>query len=210
MRATIKKTYSNATKTKYPNKDQTIIFSAIEGAQIQDYLIPLGNAIQSKNIIYLSKTTNNRVCVYLANKNLVDKFMSDYDEITVNGKILKARKLISPADRIILSNVCPTMPHEILIDELLSLSLKPVSAMTSLKTSTTLQEYSHILGFRRQIFVNPHNIEIPESLVINYDDISYRIFLTRKGYDLLHLQGSRTSSNKLPICPWKRKGNRPR
>ncbi|KAL3277755.1 hypothetical protein HHI36_013095 [Cryptolaemus montrouzieri] len=112
--------------------------------------------------------------------NKDDKFdIIDYGDITVSGEILKARKLISPTDRIILSNVWPTIPHEILIDELLILGLEPVSTMRSLKISTTLQEFSHILSFRRQIFVNPDNIEIPESLVISYDDISYRIFLTR-------------------------------
>ncbi|KAL3267970.1 hypothetical protein HHI36_007106 [Cryptolaemus montrouzieri] len=124
--------------------------------------------------------TNNRVCVYLANKNLVDRFMSDYGEITVNGEILKARKLISPADRIILSNVCPTIPHEILIDKLLNL------------------EFNHILSFRRQIFVNPDNIEIPESLVINYDNISYRIFLTRDGMNCFICK---TSGHLAANCP---------
>ncbi|KAL3284392.1 hypothetical protein HHI36_018555, partial [Cryptolaemus montrouzieri] len=122
-----------------------------------------------------------------------------YGEITVNGEILKARKLISPADRIILSNVCPTIPHKISIDELLNLGLKPFSAMTSLRISITLQEFSHILSFERQIIVNPDNIEIPESLVINYDDIPYRIFSTRNNMNCFICK---TTGHLATNCPY--------
>ncbi|CAH2020498.1 unnamed protein product, partial [Acanthoscelides obtectus] len=43
----------------------------------------------------------------------------------------------------------------------------------------TLAEYSHILSFRRQVYIAPsENTDIPESIEITHNDLTYRIFLT--------------------------------
>ncbi|CAH2012152.1 unnamed protein product [Acanthoscelides obtectus] len=40
-------------------------------------------------------------------------------------------------------------------------------------------EYSHILSFRRQVYIAPsENTDIPESIEITHNDLTYRIFLT--------------------------------
>nr|CAH7717239.1 unnamed protein product [Callosobruchus chinensis] len=80
-------TYSSALVQpahKYPNKEQAIIFNAIDGARIQDYLLQLGPIVNPKNILFCSRISNNRLCVYLSSKAWVDKFLADPGEIIYN------------------------------------------------------------------------------------------------------------------------------
>ncbi|KAK9872044.1 hypothetical protein WA026_015294 [Henosepilachna vigintioctopunctata] len=159
------KSYSNVvSQKKYPDKDQAIIFSALERALLQDYTIALGSTIPPKNFTHLSKMTNNRICVYLQNKVMVNNFMENIGEITVNGIEIKARKLVTPAKRLVFSNVCPTVTDEIIINEIVKLGLTPISLMTSLRISTSLPEFNRILSFRQQIYIKPGNSDIPDSL----------------------------------------------
>nr|CAI5864569.1 unnamed protein product [Callosobruchus analis] len=47
------------------------------------------------------------------------------------------------------------------------------------KIGATVAEYSHILSFRRQVYIAPLDTDtLPESIEINHDGLSYRIFMT--------------------------------
>ncbi|KAJ3651459.1 hypothetical protein Zmor_017500 [Zophobas morio] len=60
-----------------------------------------------------------------------------------------------------------------------TLGYKPVSPVSFLRAGIQNEEYSHVLSFRRQIFVTPdESINLPSSLVIQHDGTNYRIFLT--------------------------------
>ncbi|CAH1978020.1 unnamed protein product [Acanthoscelides obtectus] len=52
------------------------------------------------------------------------------------------------------------------------------SPMSFLRIGATIPEYSHILSFRRQVYIAPTESTIPESLVISHEGLSYRIFLS--------------------------------
>lgn len=91
-RSDISRTYSSAVSSPiFPSKEQAIVFSALENTRLQDYLIPLGSIIQPKNIIFSSRLSNNQICIYLSNKQLVETFMNDYGQIEVNGMVVSAR-----------------------------------------------------------------------------------------------------------------------
>lgn len=177
---TTQKSYSSVLSTlQFPSKEQAIIFPALEDSKLQDYLIPLGTIIEPKNILFSSRLSNQRICMYLKNKEIVDKFMANHGTIEVGGQCVRARRLITPAERLVLSNVSPTIPHEILKNELQKLNLNLVSPITFLKINSHLPEYSHILSFRRQVFISSHTISLPESVIITYEDTPYRIFLSQ-------------------------------
>lgn len=58
-----------------------------------------------------------------------------------------------------------------------------MSNMTSLRASLLGEEFSHIMSFRRQVYVQPNeNLELPSPVVIEHDDTTYRVFLA---YDVL-------------------------
>lgn len=173
-------THSNAS---LPTKDQAIVFTSLDGLRIQDYLLELGPIVNPKNIIFCSRISNNRICIYLSEKKHVDDFLNDYGEITINGTKIPARRLITPSERLLLSNVSPTIPNDILIDILQNLGLKLMSPITSLRIGATDPAYSHILSFRRQIYISPpENIVIPDYIELEQDDVQYRIFLSRENH----------------------------
>lgn len=179
----IQTSYSRAVNNQpmnFPTKHQAIIFNSIEGVKIQDYVIALGNKIGPKNITFASRISHNRICIYLANKNLVDKFINEHRNIEINNETIEARKLIAPSERLIISNVCPSIPHTILENELKRNGIKPLSSISFLRIGITDPEYAHIQSFRRQVYITP-NTNIPESVVLDHDDTSYRVFLSKDG-----------------------------
>uniref|UniRef100_A0A6P7FT55 Uncharacterized protein LOC114330876 n=1 Tax=Diabrotica virgifera virgifera TaxID=50390 RepID=A0A6P7FT55_DIAVI len=119
--------------------------------------------------------------VRIKGKQLVEDFMTNRGYIEIQGEIVRSRKLITPAGRIVPSNVSFSIPHEILINELQNIGLVPASPMTFLKISATLPEYNHILSFRRQIYISPHNLTLPESSLLEFDNTYHRIFISQDG-----------------------------
>jgi hypothetical protein len=95
--------------------------------------------IGPKNIISMLKISNNRICIYLSSKQLVDDFVTEFPEISIAGTRTKVRKLISPAKRII-SNVCSSIPHHIIEQALKQTGLKLVSQITTLRAGIAGEE----------------------------------------------------------------------
>lgn len=95
------------------------------------------------------------------------------------GQKLKARHLVTPSDRLVISNVSPTIPHDTLKTTLEGLGLKLLSPITFLRIGATDPAYSHIMSFRRQVYITPlESLTLAESLEITHDNLSYRIFLS--------------------------------
>nr|CAH7756748.1 unnamed protein product [Callosobruchus chinensis] len=203
--------YSNAVihhTPKHPNKDQAIIFNAVDGAKIQDYLLQLGPIVNPRNIKFCSRISNNRICIYLSSKTQVDQFLDHPGEIKINNEIIKARRMVTPADRLVISNVCPTLPHAVLRDRLLEFGINIISPITFLRIGAPLPEYSHILSFRRQAYITPTEATtIPDSLEITHEDLIYRIFLSldsQKCYKCKesgHVASQCPSANKSSTTP---------
>lgn len=192
--------YSRALQTsRFPKKDQAIVLSHNEDLKLTDYVTAVARIIEPKNILFVSRISNNRICIYLSNVDLVDTVISHGDTIKINNLDVGIRRLITPAKRIILSNVCPTIPHSILEDEIRKLGLKTASPMSFLRASLTGQEFAHILSFRRQIYVQPDDIiELPSSVVIQYEETQYRIFLS---YDSLVCFQCKEKGHVAKHCP---------
>lgn len=98
--------------------------------------------------------SNNRVCVYLSSKEVVQSFMVTHGAgINIADSFIPARRLITPAKRIVLSNVSPCIPHAIIEEALRSVKLKPVSPISFIGAGMGLEEYKHVMSFRRQVFI---------------------------------------------------------
>uniref|UniRef100_A0A6P7FV73 Uncharacterized protein LOC114333053 n=1 Tax=Diabrotica virgifera virgifera TaxID=50390 RepID=A0A6P7FV73_DIAVI len=136
--------------------------------------------------------------MYLSSKLTVDNFMEKYGSIQVQGETVRARRLITPAERLVLSSVCPTIPHDVLIRELKEMGLNLVSPITFLRIGASLPEYNHIKSFRRQVFVSPHSIMIPDSILINYESVTYRIFIAQDNLTCYACKQTGHISSKCP------------
>lgn len=176
------KTYSTAVNQStftFPSKKQAILFDSVDNTKLEDYLMALGQIVQPKNIIFSSKLSNNRICIYFSNEQLVEDFMNNHGRIMIKDQYLNARRLVTPSERLLLSNVCPSIPHTVIESQLYAHGIKPISPLTFLRISSQTPEFQHILSFRRQTYISPpNNITIPESILISFEQTTYRIFLT--------------------------------
>lgn len=105
--------YTTATKNLYfPKKDQAIIIDALEGFSIRDYIKEITKIINPANIRFISRISNNRICIYFATKEIANDLVEKTKTIMLGNSSIQIRPLISKARRIILSNVCSLISHE--------------------------------------------------------------------------------------------------
>ncbi|KAJ3654619.1 hypothetical protein Zmor_013794 [Zophobas morio] len=164
---------------KFPKKDQAIVLHAINETKLTDFVVAIGNLVQPKKILFASRIANNRICLYLSEKRIVDERVTKYSSLTINNQEVGIRRLITPTRRIVILNVCPTIPHDIILSLIKSFDLKPVSPVSFFRAGIQDENYGHVLSFKRQLFVTPdETIELPSSMVIKHEDTNYRIFFT--------------------------------
>lgn len=199
-------------KATFPKKEQAIVLNSVHNLKLADYVQALGTIISPKDIIFVSRIANNRICVYLATTQIVDKVVESHSSIKVGEIDVGLRRLITPAKRLILSNVSPTIPHEILEQSLQSLGLKLVSPITFLRAGIPGDNFAHILSFRRQVYVVPPIDDIlsdnHSSLIVMFEDTQYRIYLScdemtcfqcnRKGHIANNCPDVNRNTNKEP------------
>lgn len=179
--STQKKTFAETLNPNpFPKKDQGIIFDIVnEEIQLKEYVIEIGKIIKPENIIFVSKISKKRMCIILSSKELANKLIRDNANLVVQGQNVKLRKLFNPDKRIILANVYPNIPHEIIIQALKEHSIVPTSPVSFLRAGLHIEGFTHILSFRRQMYIPPEDEnKIPSLLLIHFENSNYRIFLS--------------------------------
>lgn len=168
----------NLKQTISANKDQGIIVNPIDNAYIADYVRAFGQVVGPKNIIYASKFYN-KIQIFLSKKEIVNDVMKNQEKFKIGETLISMRRLITPTQRIIISNVSPVVPHYVIENELKCLNLKLVSPVNSLRAGILDPEYSHVLSFRRHVFITPDEQNPPPStMIIEFEDTKYRVFLS--------------------------------
>lgn len=117
--------YSQALRTRteadddfFPPPERAILIHKREGLTQTDYVVAVGNIVQPKNVRFASSISNNRFCIYLSSTQLVDFLVREHSTLVVKDQEITLRRLITPARRLIVSNVAPSIPHRILEDEI--------------------------------------------------------------------------------------------
>mgnify|MGYP005984867967 CR=1 FL=1 len=85
--------------------------------------------------------------IYLSNKGLIEDVVSRHPSVQVNDKPVKVRRLLTPARRVIMSNVCSCIPHTYLKNLVQTLGFNLVTDMTFMRASIRNEEYKHVLNF---------------------------------------------------------------
>uniref|UniRef100_A0A2H8TRV8 Transposon TX1 uncharacterized protein n=1 Tax=Melanaphis sacchari TaxID=742174 RepID=A0A2H8TRV8_9HEMI len=173
------KTFAETTaNTTFPKKEQAIILNTINEIPQIEYVKAFSKITPPKNIIFASRISNNRFCIYFRDKYTVDELIQNYSFISVNENQIPFRRLVNPAKRFIISNAHPIIPHEVITEHLLLENIKTLSPITFLKAGFQ-DELAHISSFRRQVYIHPDDTtNVPGSLIIKYDNTVFRIFLT--------------------------------
>ena len=172
------KSYSQATqKTQFPKQEQGLLLDCVEDLNLTDYTCAVGSIVQPKNVIFASKISNNRIRLFLTSKLLVDDITGKNKFLVIKGKRVTIRPLIVKQQRIILANVCPTIPHSVLEEMIDNLNIKRSSYISWLKATISSEGYNHVLSERRQVYVDPEDVnKFPEILKVRFDNAVYFIF----------------------------------
>lgn len=169
-----KKTYANIMS---PKKEEAIIIDSMEGLSNDDYLDGLESLISIENVRFVSKISGKRVCIFLNSKSLVEQLNGQ--KIKVKEHTVSIRPLIEKNKRVVISNVYPMIPHELILDLLKNSGINPVSPMQHIRAGLNKQGRSHVLSFRRQIYIKEEDVPlIPETLKVVYDNTPYWVYLS--------------------------------
>lgn len=79
--------YSNAVKSNYsysfPKKEQAIIMNTVEGLKIGQYVVAIGSIVGPKRILFASRISNGRMCIYLDSKQTVETLINNHDTVLI-------------------------------------------------------------------------------------------------------------------------------
>lgn len=190
-------------KPAHPKKDQAIVLHAEESLKLFDYVKAVGDIVGPKNIAFASRISNNRICMYLTTKEVVEDLIRSHPKIPVGHLELNVRRLISPTKRILISNINPDIPHELVEDTLKGLGLHLASPVSYLRAGMPSDVYSHILSFRRQVYVfsRTEDFELQTSVVIPFDENTCRIFLSTDRMECFVCKQTGHIANSCPNPP---------
>jgi len=168
-----------AAKTQNPKKEQAIIIEITDDIQQHEYVYAIAEITKPENIIFMSRISKDRFCIFLSSIEQVDRVVNHPTPITIKEKPIKIRKYFNPDKRIIISNVCPTIPNETILSELNNIGITPTSKIIHLRAGVKKEGFAHILSFRRQMFLSTETTtNLPNSLLINHEGSNHRIFFS--------------------------------
>ncbi|KAL6256675.1 hypothetical protein P5V15_012792 [Pogonomyrmex californicus] len=149
----------------FPKKEQAIVLDAIEEISIKEYILAVGNIVKPNNIRFASRISNNRICFYLADVFIIQSLTRIKTNVNIKSHALTIRPLILESKRVLLSNVCPSIPHDVIINKLTDLGIKCTLAVSFIKAGISESGFSHILSFRRQVYISPEDIDkLPDAI----------------------------------------------
>lgn len=195
--------YANVTSTTcFPKKDQAIILDSIEGITLREYLIALSSITPASTIRFISRISNARICIYLDSKKTADYLIEEKKNVTINKNLFEIKSLISRNKRIVLSNVCPVIPNKVIEEKFEEMKIKIMSPISFMKIGVSDPGFSHILSFRRQLYVSPDDeSRLPESIQLSYEGTNYWIYISN---DALKCFSCNTIGHLAKNCPQNR------
>lgn len=171
-------TYSGVVqKDQFPQRDQALVMHCVQGIPLEDYIYAVGDIVKPGNIKVSSRISNNRVCIHLSSKELLEAFTEKYDHLMIREQKIMIAPLETKVKKVVLANVSPEIPNTVIEDVIDNLEIKRESPITILRTSLQREGYGHILSWKRQFYTLPNYVsQLPKTIKINYDGINHYIF----------------------------------
>jgi hypothetical protein len=109
----------------------------------------------------------------------MENLLKTHPSIHVNDTEIPIRRLINASKRIILSNVYPNIPNHLILNALHEIGIKTTSHISHMKADFTTEQFTHILSFRRQVYINQDSVsKLPSSITVTLENTTFRIFIT--------------------------------
>lgn len=161
----------------FPKRNQGVIMECADGLSLTDYTCAIGDIVEPKNVLYSSRISNNRVCLYLKNQELVNNITDKYTTLNIKDKIVPIRPLVAKLKKVIISNVAPPIPHYIIENAFEAIDIRCLQPVTTLRAAINKDGYAHVLSSRRQTYIDPNDAsKIPEFMKIDYDETNYYVY----------------------------------
>lgn len=172
-----KPTFAEATK-KYPKNDQGFFCEYKDGLTIEDYLHKMDEEVKAENIVAAYKSSG-KIYIYLASKEMNEKFIESNKVLTIKGNDLVVTPLVIQNKKVFFSNVPPNIPHEDLINMLERNRVRRKSPIITLHSSNSAGIFSHVISNRRAVYIHPEDVEkIPPVFKYNFEGSSGIIFMS--------------------------------
>ena len=170
-------TYANTVQVN--TKEQAIVLDSIEGLTVEDYAVAIGNIVEPINVRYISRISRGRICLYLSSKTIAENLITNIVKVNIKQHTLQIKPLVSVSKRVIISNVDPIIPSSLILQELEKLDINPKSSISELKAAINAPGYGHVHSFRRQIYIDPNEIEkLPANLKLHFNDSIFWIYFS--------------------------------
>lgn len=150
---------------------------ATEGfVPIEKCMLAIGKVVGHENIKSASRM-NGSVVAFLSQTDLVNKIVEH--GIILNDSLVAVTPLVTPARKIIISNVPPFLKNALIVNEL-SRHGQIVSAPKRIPLGCKSPLLQHVVSFRRQLFMvlNKASEELNIVLKFKVDGCDYVIFAT--------------------------------
>lgn len=169
--------YASIAQNEFPKRDQGLIIDCVGSLTLTDYTCAVAKVVAKKNILYATRISNNRVCLYLSTKELIEEITTKHKYLQVGDTQFTIRPLTAKHQRVIFSNVPPPISHSVLEDILENVGINRKAPIITLKASLTEDGFNHVLSSRRQTYIDTSDVEkLPDLLKITYEDITYYIY----------------------------------
>lgn len=166
-----------AQSDQFPVREQGLVMDCVDELNLTDYTCAIGQIVHPNNIVYSTRISKNRVCIYLSNKKMVEDLTDKFTFLKIKEALVPIRPLVSKQKRLIFSNVAPPISHRVIEGVMDTLGIKRYAPITTLKASITQDCYGHVLSSRRQTYIDPNDVKkLPELIKIAYQDITYFIY----------------------------------
>ncbi|KAJ8669989.1 hypothetical protein QAD02_001248 [Eretmocerus hayati] len=172
--------YASVTgQEQLPTREQAIVLKSMEGLTVQDYAMSIGNIIEPVNITDISRISQGRVCLYLKSKEIAEHLIENVKTVCVANHTLEIRSLVTRAKRILISNVEPIVPNDLITKELCSKGVRLTTNITHVEAAMSDPNFAHIKSFRRQVYVDPEDVQkIPKSMRVKCGGYSSWIYFS--------------------------------
>ena len=118
-------------------------------SSLEDVVLAVGNIIGFEHVRTASRL-NQKVVVFVSHENFVHDVVSE-GLTTDNGVFMLASPMDTPAVKIVVSNVPPLLPNDILLS-VLSRYGPVVSRMSMIPLRSSDKRIKHGMSFHRQVY----------------------------------------------------------
>ncbi|CAI6372336.1 unnamed protein product [Macrosiphum euphorbiae] len=161
------------------NTTFAIVFNSINNNKQIEYVTAISKIIPAEYIQFVSRISKNRFCIFFNSQAAMENLLKTHSSIYVNEIEISIRRLINGSKRTILSNVYPNIPNQPILNTLHEAGIKTSSQISHMKAGFATEQFSHILSFRRQVYISQDSVsKLPSSITVTVENTTFRIFIT--------------------------------